>query len=75
MPWPMLSSLPVMIAIFLGSNLRRSRRPKLSSKEPCPRPIVRWPTGGPNMRWMPSSALKNWRRPSDVPHINFFELE
>lgn len=63
-PWPMLSSLPAMTVTCSESSLRRSRRPRLSCREACPRPTVRWLSGDPNMRLMPSSALRSWRRPS-----------
>uniref|UniRef100_A0A3Q3G041 Myosin motor domain-containing protein n=1 Tax=Labrus bergylta TaxID=56723 RepID=A0A3Q3G041_9LABR len=47
-----------------GSSLRRSRRQRLSCSVECPRPIVKWLSGEPSMKLMPSSALRSLRNPS-----------
>ncbi len=64
MLWPMRFSLPAMTVICSESSMRRSRRPKVNSSVECLRPTVRWLSGEPNMRLMPSNALRSLRNPS-----------
>ncbi len=73
MLWPMRFSLPAMTVICSESSMRRSRRPKLNSSVECLRPTVRWLSGEPNMRLMPSNALRSLRKPSKYSKEKSFQ--
>ncbi len=62
--WPMLCNQPVMTATCSVSSLRKNRRQRLSCSGECQRPTVKLLSGEPNMRLMPSSALRSLKSPS-----------
>ena len=62
--WPTPCSPPATTVTCCGNSMKRSRKAKPSCRGHCPRPTARWPSGGQNMRRMPSSAQRSWRRPS-----------
>lgn len=64
MPWLTVCSQPVTTVNSFVSSMRRSRRPKLSCSAICPKPTVRWLSGGTNMRLMPSSVQRSLRKQS-----------
>lgn len=64
MPWPMQFSLLVMMLNCWGNNMKRSRKPKLSCSVVCPRQTLKWLSGEPSMKLMPSRGLRSWRMPS-----------
>lgn len=59
---PMACNQPATTVICWESSLKRSRRPRPSSREACPRLIARWLSGEPNTKLMLSNALRSLRR-------------
>ena len=72
--WPMPCSQPATTVTCCGNSTRRSRKPRLSCRGRCPRPIARWPSGGPSTRRTPSSARRSWRRPSRGSQVTLGEM-
>ncbi len=61
MLWLMQFSLLVMMLICWENSMRRSRKPRLSCSVVCPRQTLRWLSGEPSMKLMPSRGPRSWR--------------
>jgi hypothetical protein len=44
--------------------MRRSKKPRLSYSVVCPRQTLKWLSGEPSMKLMPSRGLRSWRKQS-----------